>query len=718
MNTNHPTLECTDDFIAALKRMSIADRKHVRDAIDKLAYDPRHTSLQAHRFMQGTGIWECYANVHLRIIYAPSEGAIPLRLWYVGQHQLVDRSGLSFTASKRFIPVPEDLAPADVPAAELAIATPFTPDAAWFQPPNAVVEIPTTAIPPLAHYPAAHLRFLGVPAALVTQVQQAPNPDAVTSLQGLPVHTCLSLLDLFTNPLLEAALFDPSRLLYRTTLDAIEGFCEGRIKKLMLNLTTSQERCVRDQHTGCVLLRGVAGSGKTTVGLYRAIARAQAGRRVLLLTYNKTLVQALSSLVMELEGAIPPNLDIRTVDSCLWRTAEALAGQKLSHGAYNDMRPCLQKAIHAVPGANELANREHARFFAEEFDGFILARGIPTFAAYCDAERIGRGAPLGKQQRRIVWEVLIAYRQELLRQHLNDHLTIAAYIAASADPLPAHMLFDDIIIDESQDITLIKLRAVARLLRPITGDEREACFWLLTDAAQTIYTRNIWWQEVDLPHVPQRLFLRRNHRNTQQILMAAAQLLQHNTLRAKETAIIKPERATHAGPLPQVIVCASTVSADHAPASWQQEQHIIHIVQDLCDGTDFRYSDFAVLCPTNADCKRVAATIEGQRIPVTRPDDRLDLLENTVKVLTFYSAKGLEFPVVLLYNITAQLVPHRAAMQGFIDEELTREIEKQRALFYVAMTRAADMLYLLTGAVHEQSSFLAELGETVQWQSA
>src|SRR6185437_10292149 len=129
-----------------------------------------------------------------------------------------------------------------------------------------------------------------------------------------------------------------------------------------------------------------------------------------------------------------------------------------------------------------------------------------------------------------------------------------------------------------------------------------------------------------------------------------------------------------------------------------QEDRIVQIIQDLCDGTDFRYSDFAVLCRTNQDCKRIAADIEGQRIPVMRPEEKWDLLENMVKVLTFHSAKGLEFPVVFIYNAAIGEMPLQYAMQGLAGEEAQRETERERALFYVAMTRAADMLYIMTEA--------------------
>lgn len=701
-----PAIVCTPDFVDALERMSAADRKHVRETIATLVRDPRYTGLNAHRLKQGRGMWECYGTYHVRIIYKPAEGTEPLQLWYVGQHQLVDKGKLHFASSKHFIPVPPDLAPEqEIDAADVVADTPiFTPDTAWMQPraeeDGDIRELVGPA--PLAQYPTAHPRFLGVPKDLVAAVQAAPTREAILDLPGLPAHTQNYLLDLFTNANLEQVLFDPSRLLYRTTLDSIDGFCEGRIKKLMLNLTPVQERYVGYAQPGAVVLRGVAGSGKTTVGLYRTIARAQAGRRVLLLTYNNTLVAALESLVRELAGDIPPNLTIQTVDSCLWRTVSTLFRRELADPALRDAdkRQSLAAAVRQVQGASELAQREGGRFLETEIETIIRARGLFAWEAYRDAVRHGRGIALGKVQRRIIWEVAEVYRRQLVQHHLNDYHELARAIV-SAPTIPATERYDDIIIDETQDITLLKLRAVARLLAP---EDAAPSFWLLCDSAQTIYSRANWWQEGDLPQPPQRMYLRRNYRNTLQIAAAAAHLATHNTLRERDLASINAERATRAGTMPQVIACATRDD---------QEQWIVERLQDLCDGTDFRYSDFAVLCRTREDCRRIGATIEGKRIPVTTPETRLDLLENTVKVLTWHSAKGLEFPVVFLFNTVREIAPLGVALRGLEGEDLNREMEKERALLYVAMTRAADMLYILTDAAHP-SPFLAELGDTVQ----
>ncbi len=58
-----------------------------------------------------------------------------------------------------------------------------------------------------------------------------------------------------------------------------------------------------------------------------------------------------------------------------------------------------------------------------------------------------------------------------------------------------------------------------------------------------------------------------------------------------------------------------------------------------------------------------------------------------VALMTMHSAKGLEFPVVFISGCEDGLIPfHRA------DGEIS-DIEEERRLFYVAMTRAKEVLF-------------------------
>lgn len=75
---------------------------------------------------------------------------------------------------------------------------------------------------------------------------------------------------------------------------------------------------------------------------------------------------------------------------------------------------------------------------------------------------------------------------------------------------------------------------------------------------------------------------------------------------------------------------------------------------------------------------------------------------NAVNILTIHSAKGLEFPVVFLVNLTEGRFPTRERREQIpVPDKLIRDVlpvgdyhlEEERRLFYVGMTRARDRLF-------------------------
>lgn len=154
----------------------------------------------------------------------------------------------------------------------------------------------------------------------------------------------------------------------------------------------------------------------------------------------------------------------------------------------------------------------------------------------------------------------------------------------------------------------------------------------------------------------------------------------------------------------EFVVEASTIDEDEPEAERADE---------LPNDADV-FEDVDAFAPGSlaAFLERVALVADADSIP----DDGAGV----VTLMTLHTAKGLEFPVVFLTGLEDGLFPHMRAMSD------PKELEEERRLAYVGVTRARSRLYVTRATVRSAwgapaynppSRFLDEIPESViEWR--
>ncbi|MDR0644561.1 MAG: UvrD-helicase domain-containing protein [Treponema sp.] len=82
------------------------------------------------------------------------------------------------------------------------------------------------------------------------------------------------------------------------------------------------------------------------------------------------------------------------------------------------------------------------------------------------------------------------------------------------------------------------------------------------------------------------------------------------------------------------------------------------------------------------------------RVSLISQNDGDDGDKGKVNLMTIHAAKGLEFPVVFIAGVEDGVIPHTRSLEEGGIETTAGGIEEERRLFYVAITRARDKLFI------------------------
>ncbi len=439
--------------------------------------------------------------------------------------------------------------------------------------------------------------------------------------------------------------------------------------------TDEQLKLIGDVKPGFRLIRGAAGSGKTTTSLLclhqliraRLIRRQREGHkdpvRVLVLTFNRTLEGYIAALARR----EAPDSDALEMDiSTFGRWARSLAGSVNIAGGDESsrmLRPHLQTFS---------TSRQH-EFLVDEVH-YILGRfeydprslDPESLSDYLGIRREGRGsAPRVTRptRARLIREVIPAYMDAKHHRGQVDWGDLAM-LAAGAKP---ELRYDVVIVDEAQDFSANQIRAILRHLQ----DLHSTTFVL--DAIQRIYPQFFKWSEVGIKARPEMNYrLKENHRNTAAIAAFASPLVKGLPLEDDGTL---PDFSACSRPGKKPLVVAGRYSAQ------------LSAMLDRLESTADLSKESAVLLQPRgggwfAEARRQLSSRDIPYCELTRQNEWPTGPEQ-VALCTIHSAKGLEFDHVLLPGLSQQVTPHGP-------EDGDADLERLRRMLAMAVGRARN----------------------------
>jgi len=406
--------------------------------------------------------------------------------------------------------------------------------------------------------------------------------------------------------------------------------------------TREQLPIISGTKMGIEMIRGAAGSGKTSTAILRleALAYTFIARRkrlglagpvkVLVLTFNRTLagyVEHLTKAQLAAFGNISCEIDTFGA----W-ARRCLGNPLLIDDPDRDAR--MLRFCADVPLA--------ADFLLSEIE-YVCGRFRPEDRQeYVRLERTGRGnsPAVPRTMRPAILASIDKFYQNLENYrgggYLDWHMLAEHMLAIQS------LRYDVVVIDEAQDFSANQIRAVRHHLAD------PYCLTLVLDTAQRLYPRGYAWSETGLDlQAASYHRLRENHRNTVEIARFAAGVVAGMEIDDDGTF---PDFSAAKRNGEQPLVCTG-----------KYNRQLSFAIDWVRANVDLTKETVAFLKPRGGrwfmDVRAALDAADLGYVEITR-DRTWPTGSENIALSTMHSAKGLEFDHVIIIGLNAQNTPH------------------------------------------------------------
>ena len=472
-----------------------------------------------------------------------------------------------------------------------------------------------------------------------------------------------------------AASHEVADLLTDCVDGVLEGWRDGTIEDWMIFLSPVQRRAVDRAVGGPSRVTGGPGTGKSVVGLHRAVALAREsrdGQKVLMTSFVNTVPGVLDGLFERLAPDLRSQMQFASVHSLAMR---ALGRRQPKVDAEAARRRFVRRLKAQSDRYRQLSAgaRLSDEYLWEEISRVIEGRGLTRRVEYLGLQRHGRKRPLPAMIRGLIWDVYEEYRAacDTGDEPVVDWDRVLQLALDEVRANPPLERYAAIIVDEAQDISEVGVRFLLELL-----DGRAAGrIMLIGDAGQRIYPGGYRLAELGLEIRGRSFPMSVCYRSTDEIMQAVGALGQYvSTEEFGEDGVRGLATATvRSGSRPRLVTFERAADEN----DWLMSQ--LDLDDPELDGT-------GILVFTNNAARDWRARLRDAGIGSVPLEEYRGRSTPGVKVGTYHRAKSLEFKRLFLPGLD----------DGFPrgDRNDPDELIEAGSLLYVAMSRAKDELTL------------------------